>query len=334
MNTRENLGGIIHTYQKYDPVHFPSPTQPPPDLASPAMEHLLFYGSMRNLTPEELARAVEIDPTQIKGLGPSLDAIKELLEERKRKILATYETGKVQEKARKHFHESAAQVKPPKKLNERFQEAVKQEQLRDLENLFYAVGDDRDAFAKSIVHLSEKLGEVYLVDELAAKYEFTGSQSMTVPKALEIKEELELIDKLLQQIEQAKKTGQIGIINLEELSEFADAGKLDDLRALQQQINDYLREEAERQGITRDRKGFQLAPKAFRLFQSRILSAIFDQLKDSRSGRHPEGVMGEGATELQRTKDYEFGDSVSHMDIPTTLVNAMLRQGARLPIRL
>ncbi len=174
--------------------------------------------------------------------------------------------------AKKIFHESAAQVKPPKKLADRFQEAVKQEQLRDLENFFYAVGDDRDPFAKNIVHLTEKLGEKYQVDELAGKYDFTGRQSMTVPKALEIKEELELIDKLLQQIEEAKKTAQIGMIDMEELSEFADAGQMEELRALQQQINEYLREQAERQGIMRDRKGFQLSPKAFRLFQSRLLT--------------------------------------------------------------
>jgi len=47
---RDNLGGIIHTYQKFDPVNLPSPTAPPPDLVSPAFEHLLTYGSMRELT--------------------------------------------------------------------------------------------------------------------------------------------------------------------------------------------------------------------------------------------------------------------------------------------
>ena len=43
-------GGIIHTYQKFDPLNFPSPTQPPPDLVSPAFEHMLQYGNMRRLT--------------------------------------------------------------------------------------------------------------------------------------------------------------------------------------------------------------------------------------------------------------------------------------------
>ena len=45
-------------------------------------------------------------------------------------------------------------------------------------------------------------------------------------------------------------------------------------------------------------------------------------------------MTGEGAVETQRTKSYEFGDSVTHMDIPGTLINAMLRNGPGLPMRL
>ena len=37
---------------------------------------------------------------------------------------------------------------------------------------------------------------------------------------------------------------------------------------------------------------------------------------------------------MQQTKPYEFGDSVTHMDIPASLVNAMLRNGPGLPVRL
>src|SRR5947207_13094701 len=91
MTSRPPVGGIIHTYQKYDPVQFPHPAEPPPDVVSPAFEHLLAYGEMRELTEEELARAVRLDPRQFAGLGPSLNALMEMLRERKRKILATYE---------------------------------------------------------------------------------------------------------------------------------------------------------------------------------------------------------------------------------------------------
>src|SRR3954454_20767411 len=141
MPNRDTLGGIIHTYQKYDPVNLPSPTAPPPDLVSPAFEHWLYHGSPRRLTEEELARAVHLDPSQIRGLGPTLDSLRAMLEERKRRILSTYETDAVQNEAHGNFHDSARKMKPPGKIARDFQQAVREEQLHDLERLWYRTGD-------------------------------------------------------------------------------------------------------------------------------------------------------------------------------------------------
>ena len=57
-------------------------------------------------------------------------------------------------------------------------------------------------------------------------------------------------------------------------------------------------------------------------------------MEASRSGRHQGPITGEGAVETQKTKEYEFGDSVTHLDIPGTFINALVRQGPQLPIRL
>ena len=38
------IGGVVHTYQKYNPTEFPSPTAEPPDMVSGAFEHALAYG--------------------------------------------------------------------------------------------------------------------------------------------------------------------------------------------------------------------------------------------------------------------------------------------------
>jgi uncharacterized protein with von Willebrand factor type A (vWA) domain len=334
MNSNDRLGGIIHTYQKFDPVEFPSPTAPPPDLVSPAFEHLLLYGNTRRLTEEELARAIRIDPSQIQGLGPSLEALMAILQERKRKILETYETDKVQEDARQRFAEFAKGMQPPPKLARRFQEAVREEQLHDLEQIWYRTGDEQSRFARQLLQLSDRLGDKYQIDELAAKYEFTGRTPMTIPEALEIKKELEMIDRLLKQLEEASRTAQIGIIDMEELAQFAEPGDMEQLGALAQQIQDYMREMAERQGLEQGKHGYQMTPKAYRLFQSRLLTEIFSVLQASRSGRHQGPIVGEGAIEMQQTKSYEFGDSVTNMDIPGSLINAMLRDGPGLPVRL
>ena len=173
----------------------------------------------------------------------------------------------------------------------------------------------------------ERLGDKYQVDELAAKYEFTGHEAMTVPQALAIKEELEKIDELLKQLEEARKTARIGIIDMELLSEFAEPGDIDQLSALQQQVQDYLREMAEQQGLEQKAGSFRLTPKAYRLFQGKLLERLFRELAPSRTGRHQGPVVGEGAVELQATKQYEFGDSIANLDIPGTFINALVRSG-------
>jgi uncharacterized protein with von Willebrand factor type A (vWA) domain len=328
------IGGIIHTYQRYDPKKFPSPTQPPPDMVSGAMEHMLAHGGMRELTEEELAKAIQLDPSQIAGLGPSLEALMELLRERKRKILATYETKRVKKEADANFRELSRSMRPPAKLEDRFRRAVKEEQLYDIERLWYRVDDEQSPFARQLVQLIDRLGDKYQIDELAAKYEFTGRTPMTVPQALEIKEELEEIDRLLKQLEEAAKTAQIGIIDMEALAEYAEAGDMEKLNELAQMIEKYLRDLAEQQGLEKTAQGYRLTPKAYRLFQGRLLERIFANLQAARTGRHQGPIVGEGAVEMQQTKQYEFGDSLANMDIPGSLINCMLRDGPGLPLRL
>ncbi len=333
-NSTPHRGGVIHTYQSYDPRAFPSPTSPPPDLVSPAFEHMLAYGSMREFSEEELANAIRLDPGQFAGLGPSLDALIRMLQERKEKILSTYETDSVQKKALKRFAEDAKQARPSGKYSKSFWQAVKEEQIYSMESLWYRAERTDPDFASKLVNLMETLGDKYQVDHLAAKYKFTGRQSMTIPEAIETLAELKKIDELLKQLEDAKQNAQLAIIDLEELSEFADPEAVANLNKFQEQIQQYLKDMMEKQGLSNQDGRVQLSPKAYKLFQGRLLQTIFSNLQASRSGRHQGPIDGEGVVELQRTKPYEFGDSVSQMDIPATLINAMLRQGNTLPLRL
>ena len=152
-STPDRLGGVIHTYQKYDPVHFPSPTAPPPDMVSPLMDHMLEFGDTDEFTEEQLANAIHLDASQIAGLGPSINKLKEMLLERKRKILATYETKAAQKEAKDTFARAAKNLTPPAKLADEYRKAVKSEQLYDLEKLYFKTGDDASPFARGLVPL-------------------------------------------------------------------------------------------------------------------------------------------------------------------------------------
>ncbi|MDA0659756.1 MAG: hypothetical protein O2931_10580 [Planctomycetota bacterium] len=328
------VGGVIHTYQKYDPVRFPTTNQPPVDVASAAMEHLLFYGDQRPLTEEELARAIRLDPSQIQGLGPSIDALLAMLEERRRKILATYETDSVRNEARRAFEKSVQSVQPPREAKQQFLQAAGDRQLADLERLWYRWETAAPQAARQLLRTIERLGDHYQVEELVSRYEFTGRTKLTVPQALEIKEELARIEELLKQLQDARQSAQIGIVDLEALSEFAQPEDLEHLSALAQRIQDVVREAARQQGLESRDGQFHLTPSALRVFQNKLLERLFSELQASRSGRHTGPVTGEGAVEMQATKPYEFGDSVAQMDICQSMINAMVRTDCRLPLRL
>lgn len=333
MPTRDTLGGVLHTYQKYDPARIPPPRPPATDLVSDAMERLLEFGDLDDpealgLTEEQLAEAVEITPEQLAMLGPSLDSLKRRLEEARRRILERYETTTVRKRARAAFHEAAREARPPARHAEAFARAVREEQLRRLERLWYAQEDEQGRFAARLTGLIDLLGEVYQIDELAAKWQFTGREKLSVEEALEVRARLEEIESLLRQLEEARRNAKVFLIDMDALGRHVEEGDLDDLGRVREQVREMLADLAARQGLERTPRGYALTPQALRTFQGKLLERIFSDLQPGRTGRHRADVTGDGAVELVPTRPYEFGDSVAHMDIPGTLVNALLRRAA------
>jgi len=324
--TRDTLGGIVHTYQRYDPARIPPPRPPAVDLVTPAMEHLLEFGDAAELTEEQLADAIVLTPDQIRGLGPSLDSIRRRLEEARRKILETYETDAVRKRARQRVRDAAQRARPPARFREGFERAIREEQIRQLERLWYAQDDDQAAFSAQLAGLIDLLGEVYQIDELAARWTFTGRTKLTVPDALEVKERLEQIEELLRQIEEARRTAKVALIDMEALGGYLEQGEADELDLLRRQVQEAVERLAAEQGLQKTKRGYELTPQALRMFQGKLLERIFADLEPSRTGRHQEDVQGDGAVETVSTRPYEFGDSVAHMDIPGSIVNAILRQ--------
>lgn len=334
-NTPAARPGLYHTYQKYDPLRIPPPSAPATDLVSPLMDWMLMTGSQSSeLTEEQLRRAVRIDPSQLGGLGPSLASLRRFLLERKAKILSTYEPESAERQAAEDYENLRRRIKPPQPLEQDFRRAALGQQRYHLERLWYRLSDQKTQFGRQLVRLIGDLETLTEVQQLRAKYAFTGRQSLTPDEAIEVKAELEKIDELLKQLEEAEKTGQIGLIDLDELQDFVqegDPGALDQIRDYLDQVIEQM---AEREGLERAKGGWRLSPKAMRLYQSRLLAKIFSQLQASRTGRHSATPLGEGVAELPTTRAYQFGDSVATMDWTQSLTNALIRQRDQRPLRL
>jgi len=325
------LGGIVHTYLGYDPAEFPPPTRPPTGEAADAMmEHMLAYGTRRRFTDRELAEAIRLDPSQIRGLGPSLDALKAMLEERKRRILERFSTDRVQQDAAGAYEDAARRVEVPPALADRIPPALSAGQLAQLERLYRRVPDGSEA-SRSLMRAIARLRDRFAVEQLASGYAFTGREELDVPGALAVKEELARIDRLLEQIEEALRNAKPAIIDMDALREFASEEQVADLDRLQRQVNEMLRRMAEEAGLERSPEGYRASPKALRTYQRHLLSSIFADLADARRGRH-EGVHSrDGSVELPSVRPYEFGDSPAALDVPQSILNAVARTGRARP---
>lgn len=323
---RRAPGGIIHRYLRYDPRRFPPPGREAPDLVAGAFDHLLQYGRLDGLTEEQIARAVRLDPAEIARLGPSLDGLIAMLEARKRRILETWDVEPARDAAARAYREQARAIDPPPAHARSFRRAVAGEQIRDLERLYLGLRADGSAFAGALVRLLERLGDRYAVEALAGDHDFTGRRPLDVPTALEVRDELDAIDRLLEQLRQARQDAQLAVIDLDALARFAEDADVQRLRELAEQLREHVRELAEAQGLERTADGWRLSPKAFRLFQSTLLEIIFGDLVAGRRGRHTGPITGEGAVEMPRTRPYAFGDSPVHMDVSQSIANAVVRQ--------
>jgi uncharacterized protein with von Willebrand factor type A (vWA) domain len=299
------------------------------------MESLLEFGEAGELTEEDLADAVVLSPEDTLRLGPTVASLRRRLEERRQRLLERYDPEPTRRQARREFAQAAGAADPPEPQRKAFAQAVRAEQLHRLERLWYAVERDGGPFSQQLVDLIERLGTVYELDTLQSRWNFSGREVPTVRRAIEIREELEAIERLLEQLQEAARAARIVLVDLDALREVVEGQEVDDLARLQEEVRDLIRRQAEAQGLSRSEKGYALTPRAMRLFQDRLLGRIFSDLAASRTGRHPPTVRGEGSVERTTTRPYEFGDSIAHIDAPGSLVNAMLRSGhAGLPIRL
>src|SRR5947208_13904401 len=101
---------------------------------------------------------------------------------------------------------------------------------------------------------------------------------------------------------------------------------LDDLRRMTQ-----LLEEA---GLIRkDGDRYELTPRGIRKIGQRSLEEIFATLKKDAFGGHRAKARGRGGDPTDELKTYGFGDPFL-LDLPGTVRNAVIRQGATVPVKL
>ena len=334
------LGGIVHTYRGYDPVRFPPPSAPPGDGMAGLGDRMLASGSRRRFTPEELAEAIRIPPEAIGGLGPSIEALLAQLEARRRRLLEHWNPRPTLREADQQVDDRAGPVlgnrSLPQDFRERLAREIAERQIHGLERLWYHLDrDDPDqaAVRDRLPGIVQSIAELEAVQGLVDGWSFTGRAVPSIEQAIALREELEAIERLIEQLEEALRNARPAIVDLDELREFVDEPSLSEFEAIRERARELLEELAEQEGLVRDEEGWSLGPKAMRRYQSTLLASVFSSMQGGRHGRHDPVEQEDGAIELPSTRPWSFGDPASSLDLPASIVNAASRGGEELSIR-
>ena len=166
------------------------------------------------------------------------------------------------------------------------------------------------------------------MDDMRRQYPFLGDDSLTMEQAMEMMANLQDLDRLEQQLQEAMRTGELDKLDPEKLAELLG----EEARQAWEEM-DRLRKMLQEAGyVTADEK-MDLTARGIRRIGQKALKEVFTNLKKDRLGDHRMDIRGANGDVLGETKTYEFGDPF-HVDLQATLKNAVIRGGPGLPVKM
>ncbi len=178
--------------------------------------------------------------------------------------------------------------------------------------------------------LRKLVKELDFLDFEGGQYRFDGSERLDLEAALDLMNEMQNIDELIREVQEAERGAGIDRIDRELLRDLMGDDAVENLDNLKELLDAL--EEAGYVRATGDNR-WELTPRGSRMIGQKALGEIYQRLKNQNLGNHAVPEEGRFGERLEQTKAYEFGDPF-HPHMPRTIRNAVYRQGPGTPISL
>jgi uncharacterized protein with von Willebrand factor type A (vWA) domain len=294
---------------------------------------MLKKNAMSSYAKDMMQRMQSIDPQTMARMRHMMEALNQMLEDRLKGKTPDFD------KFMREFGDFFG-PNPPKDLDElieRMQQQIAQaqslldslspEDRQSLENMINSMFDE--ATQLEMAKLGANLEALYPGDDLRQRYRFTGDESLSYSEAMRLMEELQKMDRLQDQLNDAQRSFTLDGIDEDLLKELMgdEAGaELDNLRHIAKIL-----EEA---GYIQRKNGrWELTPRGIRRIGQKALHEIFSQLSKDRIGGHTTRKKGAGGDRLEETKKYTFGDDFE-LDLQKTIMNSLKREQNGVPVKL
>ncbi len=327
-NLPEDVGGQVKELQNYEFMDPEAGTkfQELMEMLKKAMMDTFFkdiYNQIANMSPEEMTRMKEM-----------IRELNEMLSEKMAGGQPDFQG--FMDKYGDLFGDN-----PPQSLEQLIEEMQQQasvmqtlldslppEMRQQLQDLLMDKVGDLD-LQRQLQELSINLDILYPSRELQNQYPFRGDEELDLLQAMSLMDNLQDLDDLEKELERTQYGGDLEDIDEEKLRELLGEEAAETLK----QLKEFLEILEEAGYIRRKGKAWELTPKGVRKIGEKALGEIYSQLKKSGFGKHALPERGTGGERADETKRYEFGDPF-HLNLGETIMNAVLREGPQVPVRL
>jgi uncharacterized protein with von Willebrand factor type A (vWA) domain len=330
---------ITHDYSEWH-----EPEKPPftvDELVNAVKElmmqyHVSFDEALRHLQEKGIPYNEFL---KVGGLDELIQGYLDRLNRQKQEILEGHRLddllGKLEEEIRRKGAELDQMISKlgSKDLSRQFQEGFQQRNPSLLYTVDWQVSRIKD---KKSVEIHSQLQELIdliqkmnSLSQMNKDHHFTGQKSLSSAEAEKLREKLEMLDDLEQQLMDAVEYGDLFNMDLEQLKEMLGEEAAQAFETKREELRQQFSEALKATGqvdYDEDTDIYKITPGAARKIGEKALKEVFSRLFTDGVGRHHATYTGDGNVEMTVTKPYEFGDSLSNLDLPSSLLNSAIRQ--------
>lgn len=265
------------------------------------------------------------------GMNDLVKNFTEKIQSQIEEILSTYDLQTLQgdlEKNKNSFAENLLEKFKGDPLLDSFKRILLENNGDALRRLRWELGSSKKGYADDLGRLIEKRDELSRIETGIRKYKFTGSQVPTAKEAIKIIQTLDDLTALVAALIESVENGDLYNFNLEKIAQYLGAESYQEFLETRDKIFEQLKELLEKQGMIQQNTedgGLELTPASVRKIGKRTLTEIFSAMKsEDGSGSHRTMEYGDSENITSAVKSYEFGDSISHIDYPGSIINSVI----------
>jgi len=276
---------------------------------------------------------------KVGGLDELIQGFLDKIDQQKQDILSQYRIDDLLTKLEETIRRKSIEVEQlmaklkDKLLSQRLDDGLKQRNPSLLYTVDWQLSRNKDKNSEAarplLMELVQLIQQMNSLSQLNQEHSFTGQKNLNPSEAERLQDKLQMLDELEDKLMDAVEHGDLFNMDVEQLKDLLGEEAAQAFEAKREEVRQKFTEALKATGdvdFDENSNLYKITPGAARKIGEKALKEVFSRLFTDGIGRHHATYTGDGNVEMTTTQPYEFGDSLSSLDLPSSLLNSAIRQ--------